>query len=213
MALMTATSFQSELSRNIGSRNDVSTRLERWRRDGYQWVARIPGLTEFRQTYSRSVNPGTRSFTLPADLRAIYAIRTTRPDRRPIKLVPREYLDRTTITAGTVYEMAREGRTVYFKSLSAGTNFQFYYQRVPTLPSGTGTHAYSLEEWETVHMNRSAYVAFVELFGEERAATRKSLLNESLEAVGIPPERLPKITSVEAIETANISTTVKIRTQ
>lgn len=213
MALMTATSFESELSRIIGSRNDVSSRLERWRRDGYHWVARIPGLTEFNGTYERSVNPGTTSFTLPADLRAIYAIRETRPSRRPITLVPRSYLERTTTTAGTISNMAREGRTIRFHSLESGTNFLFSYQRVPTIPSGSSRHAYSLEEWETVHLNRSAYLAFVELFGEERAATRKSLLDESLVAVGIDPTRLPKVTSVEAIETGNITTTFRILVQ
>lgn len=212
MPRMGATSFESELSRVLGSRNDVSSRLTRWRRDGYWWIGRIPDLKEFVSTYDRSVNPGTTSFTLPADLRALYSIRVLRPARREISLVPRSYLDRQTTTAGTIQFMARQDRTIYFTSLSAGTQFRFTYQRQPTLPTGTGTHVYA-EEWEPVHLARSAYVAFVELFGEERAQARKQLLDEAVNNIGWDPRKIEKVCAVESIETRNYRITARLYTQ
>lgn len=209
MPKLGATSFESELTRLTGSRNDTSSRLTRWRRDGYWFISHIPDLPEFVRTYDRSVNPGTVSFTLPADLRAIYHIQEIRPTRHKLTLVPRTWIDKRTFTAGDVSDCARQDRTLYLgNSLSVGRAFRFTYQRQPTLPTGTSTHAYD-EALEPVHLKQSQYIAIMELHGNERAMTIRAERDMLLMDLGIDPKRLPETTSVQQIETRNIEVTLR----
>lgn len=214
MAKMGAGSFESELLVLVGNdKRATSARLTRWRRDAYYYIGRAPRITEFQSTTDISINPGTTSSTLPTNLRAITGIREIRPSRHPVYLTNRTQIDSRTFGAGDVMDAARQDRTIYWgNSVSTGRAFRIYYQVVPTLPSGTTVHGYA-EDWEDAHLQRAVYIAMRDLYGEERAATRKALFDETLRGKGYDPTRFERATSVEEIESRSRSVTLHLRTQ
>lgn len=214
MAKMGAGTFESELGVLLGNdRRATATRLTRWRREAYYYIAAIPRLPEFNVTQDISINPGTTTSTMATPVRAVTRVMEIRPSRHPVALTERSRIDARTFSAGDVTDVARQDRTLYWgNSVNQGRAFRVYYQTLPTLPTGTATHAYS-EDWEDIHLQRSVYVAMRDLYGEERAAARKALLDESLRSRGYDPTKFEKKMSVEEIESQARNVTATIRVQ
>lgn len=182
MARATWSDMKTEAIKELRSRSDIATRVERWLREAYEEIAYGYRFYELEKSATFTLGATKSEITfasmLVTDIKHIFSLRDTTNKRKLVKSSFRRLDRMDTSIAGVPVEYCRFGSSILFNSApSTNTAYKLRYRKQITEPVFGAVSPETPSEWDEVIRLKGVARGFEALFEPDMVAEKTNIAN------------------------------------
>ena len=174
----TFSEFQTDLTFNLGQREDISTYVDDWINEAYLdfctksrfWNLRVPKnflFYELQATDDTDTVDGTAYISTPSDCVSVYAVWDSTSDKKLRRINMRQYIKKTgradTDSEGEPSRYVRNGAYIYiYPTPDDAYTLRTYYRKRPAVLTGSNTTVIGAE-WDESILNLATIKGMLKL--------------------------------------------------